>query len=135
MRFADMNPHVGQTFGLRVVDEASGEEVARVTIDAVAAPAFELRIEGLEVGGTYLVDFYADLNESLAYDAPPDDHAWRARVRDVQGDVFQEFAHGLFFTDIAWPAQTTAVEAQRWGVLKGNHRTVVSAEATGGGRW
>ena len=51
-------------------------------------------------GGTYMLDFYADLNGNGLYDAPPVDHAWRLQNVTTLGDLDREFVHNQDFTDI-----------------------------------
>jgi hypothetical protein len=68
-----MNPHVGQTLKLAVVDKNTGVEINRAT--AVAAADFMIDIYGIEKGKSYNVDFYADHNKNGFYNAPPTDHA------------------------------------------------------------
>jgi hypothetical protein len=102
MMFREMDPHAGQRFELRVVDEGSGREIARFTIPEILA-AFDLEIGDLRLGGSYRIDFYSDMNGNGLYDPPPTDHAWRFDFPDVQGDAEFTFLHNVEFTDIAWP--------------------------------
>lgn len=97
-----MNPHVGQGFGVRLVDQATGKEAGREDLDAIAMPDFEIDLPFLEPGHTYNLDFYADLSQNGLYDAPPTDHAWRMTVGPVDGDETASFPHGTNFTDIEW---------------------------------
>lgn len=102
------NPHVGQTFKLRVVDVDTGEERGRIVVGAVPAPDFTVALpDSLVALGTYHVDFYADLSAGAGsadgYDPPPTDHAWRLTVGPVSGDVSIQFPHDLDWTDIAFP--------------------------------
>jgi len=101
MMFREMDPHVGQRFELRIVEEASGREIARFTIPEIVA-AFDLEIGDLELGTSYRIDFYSDMNGNGRYDAPPTDHAWRIEVSDLQGDTEFTFIHNVEFTDIGW---------------------------------
>ncbi|MDA0748931.1 MAG: hypothetical protein O2954_20625, partial [bacterium] len=104
LKLTGMTPHVGQLLVVRVVDRATGQEVGRKRIESVVGPGFDVVVEGLKVGGSYDVDFYADLNKNGKYDAPPADHAWRMPANNVQADVTLNFAHNTNFTDIKFPA-------------------------------
>lgn len=103
MMFREMDPHVGQLFELRVVEEDTGREIARFSVPEIASAAFDLEIADLRLGASYRIDFYADASGNGIYDAPPADHAWRIAFPDVQGDAVRTFTHNLDFTDIAWP--------------------------------
>ncbi len=99
-----MNPHLTQLFELRVVDQANGMEVGRTRVASIATVDFSVSVPGLAIGGSYDVDFYADLNGNGVYDAPGADHAWRLVLTNVQGDTTLAFAHNTDnFVDIAWP--------------------------------
>lgn len=102
MTFREMDPHVGQRFELRIVEVASGREIARFAVAELVA-AFDLEIDDLRIGESYRIDFYSDMNGNGRYDAPPTDHAWRVEVPEVQGDTEFAFVHNVEFTDIAWP--------------------------------
>jgi hypothetical protein len=102
MMFREMDPHVGQRFELRIIEEASGREIARFTVAEIMA-AFDLEIGDLQLGTSYRIDFYSDMNGNGRYDAPPTDHAWRVEVPELQGDAEFTFTHNVEFTDIAWP--------------------------------
>lgn len=102
VQLTGMNPHVGQKFELRVVDKASRKEVGRASVPAIANHDFDVELEVIEVGGSYWIDFYADLNQNGVYDAPPADHAWRLELDQAQGDTTLTFAHNTTFTDIDW---------------------------------
>lgn len=97
-----MNPHVGQGFGVRLVDQATGKEVGREGLDAIEMANFDIDLPFLEAGHTYNLDFYADLSQNGLYDAPPADHAWRLTVGPADGDETVTFPHATNFTDIEW---------------------------------
>jgi len=101
--FRGMDPHVGQLFELRVVEEDTGREIARFSVPEIASPEFDLEIADLRLGASYRIDFYADASGNGIYDAPPVDHAWRIALPDVQGNTSLTFTHNLDFIDIAWP--------------------------------
>ena len=103
MSFEGMEPHIGQMMELRVVEMASGSEVSRLSVPAIPMASFELEIADLMEGMSYRIDFYADLNENGAYDAPPIDHAWRLETQEIATSELISFMHNLDFTDIAWP--------------------------------
>jgi hypothetical protein len=99
--FTGMNPHIGQSLFFRVVDISDNSEVGRTSV-VVTSPDFSLKIGGIVPGGSYNLDFFADLNKNGRYDAPPADHAWRITLDTVKGDTTVPFAHNVSFTDIAW---------------------------------
>lgn len=98
--FKQMLAHLGQKFTLYVKDLSSGEVLDSVVIESVAEQDFDVQSSVIEVGGSYQIDFWADLNENGQYDAPPSDHAWRLLLEDVEGDTTIEFVHNGSFTDI-----------------------------------
>ena len=101
--FTGMNPHVGQKLEISVRDiNRIGKEVGRVTLDSITSPDFTVNLPFLEIGGNYLVDYYADRSQNSIYDAPPADHAWRDTILNVDGDEILSFAHNTNFTDINW---------------------------------
>jgi predicted lipoprotein with Yx(FWY)xxD motif len=95
-----MTPHVGQNLWLAVTDKDDGDEIARVS--EVAAASFSIVIPGIEMGRSYLVEFFVDFNGNGYYDAPPTDHAWELELNDVSGSEVLDFAHNTNFTDIEW---------------------------------
>ncbi len=105
VEFTGMTPHVGQNLWLSVTDAESGMELKRVMKTVVED--FSIDVMGIEVGASYYVDFYADLNMNGSYDAPPSDHAWRMELMDVMGDTTLMFAHNTTFTDIMWMNKLT----------------------------
>lgn len=111
--FRGMDPHVGQRFELRVVEEGTAREIVRYSVPEIASPEFDLEITDLRPGASYRIDFYADASGNGIYDPPPGDHAWRIAVPDVQGDTKMAFNHNLDFTDIAWPPYLDGRIAER----------------------
>ncbi|MDQ7051535.1 MAG: hypothetical protein Q9P14_01030 [candidate division KSB1 bacterium] len=105
LNLTNMNPHVGQQLGVRVVDVGSGMEIGRKKL-MLTTPDTTVGIPGPMPGHTYDVDFYADLKQNGAYDAPPADHAWRLTASNVAGDPQLDFSHNTNFTDIQWPPAT-----------------------------
>lgn len=100
IHFSSMGPHVGQTLWLSVIDDQTGEEVARISV--MVEESFTLEVPGLEPGKDYTVDFYADFNGNGYYDAPPTDHAWRLTAEEISGNETVEFVHNTDFTDVEW---------------------------------
>ncbi|HEX2395763.1 MAG TPA: plastocyanin/azurin family copper-binding protein [Bacteroidales bacterium] len=99
--FSSMNPHLNQDLWLALVDQESGEIVQRVH-DTVVTEAFSVVFADVETGRSYNVDFYADHNQSGNYNAPPEDHAWRLEVDNLESDTTLTFVHNTVFTDIEW---------------------------------
>lgn len=110
--FTGMTPHVGQLFQLRVVEKTSSSEVAHHTIRSLSSASFTLEMLCLEVGKSYFVDMYADLNGNGVYDAPPSDHAWRLSVDNVTANVNLDFMHSTTWTDIEYPLPPTSYPSQ-----------------------
>ncbi len=102
LNMSGMTPHLGQQLEFRLVDVRSNERVADARIDTLEAAEATVTLPGMDVGGDYAVEFYADLNGSGTYEGIPTDHAWRRVVENVQGDVTVDFAHSTEFTDIDW---------------------------------
>lgn len=98
-----MNPHLGQMFELRLVNQNTLAEAGRIRLDSIVSADFSASLAGLEMGEDYFIDFYADHNGNGTYDAPPTDHAWRLELMDVIGDSQLDFSHNTNFTDIQWP--------------------------------
>jgi len=118
VRFEGMDPHVGQMMKLFVKDQSSGETLDSVVLSSIEDADFDIESHILEVGGDYFVDFYADLNQSGGYDAPPTDHAWRLVVDNAMGDVDLDFTHNTTFTDIMNEGTTSAASTYAKMALK-----------------
>lgn len=101
-----MNPHLGQLFEIRVVDVASGIEVARARQEKIVEQDFYINFSGiLQAGHTYNLDAYADYSGNGEYDAPPADHAWRVTISNVTGNTVATVEHTINWTDIKFPNQ------------------------------
>jgi len=109
LAFREMDPHLGQAFSLRIVEERSGREVFRVAVPEIAAAMFDLEIGDLAFDTSYRVDFYADHNGNGLYDPPPVDHAWRVELPGFQVDTIVPIQHNTEFVDIGWPPQPDGV--------------------------
>ncbi len=107
-----MNPHLGQLFELRVVQQDNQMEIGRYTLPQILVPNFSVYIPGFELGHDYNIDFYADFNGNQMYDSPPTDHAWRLSFSSDTGDVVEDFTHNTNFTDIQWPGATGISEEE-----------------------
>lgn len=100
VNFTSMNPHIGETLYLNVVDQTSGLELVRV--NTTVSQEFSIEIMGIENGQSYFVNFFADHDGDGMYDAPPVDHAWQLDLANVNGDETLNFTHNTNFTDIGW---------------------------------
>ncbi|MDA0745973.1 MAG: T9SS type A sorting domain-containing protein [bacterium] len=107
LQFVGMNPHVGQMLEVRVVNRSTGAEIRRVRLAAVPGPDFSVILPGIQVGGNYDVDFYADHNRNGSYNRAPQDHTWRLSVNNALETQTLTFTHNTNFTDINWPHQFT----------------------------
>lgn len=103
MNLLGMDAHVGQLFELRVTNTAGNQEIGRTSVAAVQQADYSVFVPGVARSMDYRADFYADMNGSGTYDAPPADHAWRVAFSNTTGNVVQNFVHNTDFTDIAWP--------------------------------
>jgi hypothetical protein len=104
--FTAMDPHIGQSLFFRVVDLSDNAEVGRTSV-VVSTADFSMEIAGIHPGGSYNLDFYADLNMNGRYDPPGTDHAWRITLNSVLGDTTVKFTHNTDFTDISWVHRIT----------------------------
>jgi plastocyanin len=98
--FASMNPHIGQSLTMYLIEQPSGIYIDTVKLDEIPGAAFSLSSSNIMSNMSYQIDFYADHNQNGSYDAPPTDHAWRITVNDLVGDSVVTFTHNTDFTDI-----------------------------------
>jgi hypothetical protein len=56
--------------------------------------------------GSYNVDFWADKDNNGSYDKPPQDHAWRIELMNLEKDTIVDFTHNTDFVDI-FPVEDT----------------------------
>ncbi len=112
---SQMNPHLGELFELRIVNQSTLEEVSRMRLDSIVLADFFAITTGIGLNGNYFIDFYADHNGNGVYDPPPTDHAWRLDLNNVAGDTELSFVHNTNFTDIQWP--TTSVTESIYGQI------------------
>ena len=101
INFANMSPHLNQNLYLRVVDKSTLKETDR-TFVLISAASFSVTLPAVDVGGSYFVDFFADVNANGKYDAPPTDHVWRLNLNNALGNDTITFSHNTSFTDIKW---------------------------------
>ncbi len=104
--FSGMSPHQDQVLQMRVVEQSSGREVGRAST-VVTQPDFNLSVVGVERGGSYNIDFFADVNDNGLYDPPGTDHAWRIEALNIEDDTTFAFSHNTNFTDIEWKYAVT----------------------------
>ena len=102
IQFEGFDPHVGQLFRVRVVDTASGITVGCQEVLPVPSPAFAVFFSQVLTGGDYRVEYFADVNGSGGYDAPPTDHAWRVDLGVLDGDADVGLARDTNFVDIGF---------------------------------
>ncbi len=105
--FTNMNPHIGQKLEARLMDKKNLQEVDRTMISSITSATFSVTLDGV-VGGSYWIEFYADLNGNGVYDAPPVDHAWRVNADVIlTGTNNVPFAHNTSFDEIGWKHELT----------------------------
>lgn len=107
VHFTNMTPHLGQKLELRAIDIANGKEIYRETVPSVITADFDVTIDSIVPGHSYMFDFFADFNKNGKYDTPPVDHAWRLFLMNAQGNDVVNFTHNTKFTDIKWPSLLT----------------------------
>ncbi len=96
-----MTPHLNQLFEVRVIKTSNKQTVGAFRLNSITAADYSIVIPRIiDSGETYQVDFYADLNGNSAYNAPPDDHAWRRTGTGDATGLTLSFAHDTTFTDI-----------------------------------
>ncbi|MFZ5433666.1 MAG: T9SS type A sorting domain-containing protein [Calditrichota bacterium] len=100
--FTGMDPHIGQSLYIRAINQATNHEVSRSSVGSITSGSFDVELPGLWNGGSYWIDFFADVNGNGMYDAPPTDHAWRTEANAISGNTTVNFAHNTNFTDIPW---------------------------------
>ncbi|MDP3916312.1 MAG: plastocyanin/azurin family copper-binding protein [Bacteroidota bacterium] len=105
VNFTAMNPHIGQTLWLAVIDKATMMEIGRVK--TTASQTFSIEVPGIEVGKSYWVNFFADHNKNGVYNTPPTDHAWQRSLDNVTGNSIIDFVHNTTFTNIDWKTKLT----------------------------
>ncbi len=113
VHFTGMNPHIGQSLSLAVINSVSGIETDKV--ETIVEEEFMVHAYGIEPGESYHIDFFADHNQNGSYDAPPADHAWRLELNNVTGDTTLNFEHNTNFTDII---NVTSAYSEQFNTIK-----------------
>ena len=101
INFSNMSPHLNQNLYIRFVDKSTLQETNRTTV-LVSTANFDVILSAVDIGGSYFIDFFADVNANGRYDAPPTDHAWRLNLNNAVGNDTLAFSHNATFTDIKW---------------------------------
>lgn len=110
-----MTPHVKQRFEYRVVDNANVIQ-SRGFIVPLGGPAATFFVQGAvpKQNGPFRFDFFADNDNSGAYDPRPDtrlDHSWRLplddKALDDVGAYVITFDHNTSFTNLNTPTPPT----------------------------
>jgi hypothetical protein len=104
IHFAGMGPHMNQNLYLRVIDKGTMKETAR-TVQLISTADFDVTLSAVDIGRSYFIDFFADVNSNAVYDVTPADHAWRLELDNVAGNDELNFSHNTNFTDIDWAYQ------------------------------
>ena len=108
----DMGEHIGKMLYLRVYNESTQEEIIREVVPVMESSGLLGGDQPIfQDGESYVIDFFVDVNENGAYDAPPTDYAWRISTGPVYEDTIVDFYHTMDFTDIAWPHSLSFVVA------------------------
>lgn len=113
LNLRDFQPHDGQRFEARLVDEKDGGRIERlVIVDKLGHPNVNIHLEnGVDPlrkldDLPQKIEFFADFNGDGIYTSPPSDHSW---VIDSCGDP--EFKHNLDFDRLHDPATTPNAQA------------------------
>jgi len=104
IHFTGMSPHMNQNLYLRIVDKGTMKETAR-TVHLISTADFDIILSAVDIGRSYYIDFFADVNANSLYDVPPTDHAWRLELDNAAGNDELDFSHNSNFTDIDWTYQ------------------------------
>jgi hypothetical protein len=104
IQFSGMNPHMNQNLHLRIVDKGTLRENAR-TVHLVSAADFDIKLSAVEIGRSYFIDFFADVNANGLYDTPPTDNVSRLELDNAAGNDTLNFSHNTNFIDIDWAYQ------------------------------
>ena len=104
IHFTGMGLHLNQNLYLRVVNKGTMKETAR-TEQLISSADLDIVISAVDVGRSYFIDFFADVNSNAIYDVPPADHAWRLELDSAVGNDELDFSHNTNFTDIDWAYQ------------------------------
>ena len=100
---SSMTPHIGQQFEVRLLDiNRNMKEVYRKTIASISSASFSMTFPALEIGHSYFLEYYADLNGNGTYDMAPTDHSWKTRIDNVTGDMNVAFSHNTNFVNLDW---------------------------------
>jgi hypothetical protein len=100
LALSGMAESVGEKMVMYVREQSTGAYLDTVSLESIPADEFTMDSYVIGNGGTYMLDFYADLNGNGLYDAPPVDQAWRISSVNTTGDRNLEFVHNQDFTDI-----------------------------------
>jgi len=102
-----MTPNQGQLMMFRLVNAANQLKFVGV-LDSLpsTSAAYNFTMPNSALSEVYRLDFFADLNMSRTYDAPPTDNAWSLAVPAGAADVVLPFARSTNYTDISTPATT-----------------------------
>ena len=101
INFSNMSPHINQNLFLRFVDKSTLKETNR-TVVLISAASFSVTLPAVDIGGSYFIDFFSDVNANGRYDTPPTDHAWRLNLNNALGNDTLSFTHNTSFTNIKW---------------------------------
>ncbi len=98
-------------FRVRLVEKDTGKEIFYDKTDIYPDDGIFWVGFGniLEIGKTYHLDYYMDVNKNGKYDGPPTDHAWRTELPAVTGDIDTTISPNTNFTDVKFPPNSSVV--------------------------
>lgn len=112
--FINFSTNLGQSFIIRVFNPLTNQMVANTRkVIIISQPDFSISFDNIplakeywDVGFTYYVDFYVDVNNNGKYDAPPYDHSWREMVINMKNDTSFTFANNNEYYNLYWVDST-----------------------------
>ncbi|HMA64180.1 MAG TPA: T9SS type A sorting domain-containing protein, partial [Chitinispirillaceae bacterium] len=105
INFHSFSPHVGQNLYVYLRDHSNGDRMDSLFVTPVDTAEFAIVFDSVKTG-SYNVDFWADKDNNGSYDKPPQDHAWRIELMNLEKDTIVDFTHNTDFVDI-FPVEDT----------------------------
>ncbi len=100
-----LNSYIGDWMEVRLIDEATGEEIDRVRRTTVTSDLTTFYLKGIGATGEYRIDSYVDANGNGQYDGLPDDPSWSVPISATGKDVSVGLSTTSETTDLDWRYQ------------------------------
>jgi len=94
-------PHAGQKVEFKVTDRATSTSLKTSGTVAQNGTLTLTIANAVGASGNYHFDWYADLNSSGTYNAPPTDHSWRREVNGNSSGASVTHSHDTIWVDVA----------------------------------